>query len=211
MAAAYGLLAWRLEAPARRPARVDGGQRRGCFRGEAVDVPGRRPGRGRAELGGERHAGVVDPGRPASGGPARGHVGDGGRVGDQGGLALDDQVELLGREAHGAARITGEVPALTAAPAGLEPEAAVGPQRTDAVDMRASVRVDRGQPAGMTVRSAGARHLGYARTELGLDAGPVEQRELVQVGKVDRFHSWLDDTGGRNSSLWALPQAGGDR
>src|SRR6185437_3717874 len=167
---------------------------------EAVHVPGRRAGRGRTELRSERHARVVDPGRPASRCPARGHVGDGSRVGDQGGLALDHQVELLGREAHGAARITGKVPALAAALAGLEPEAAVGPRRADAVDMRASVRVDRGQPAGMTLRPAGARRLGYARTELGLDAGPLEQRELVQVGEVDCFHGWLDVTGPPKSS-----------
>src|SRR6185295_16001563 len=95
----------------------------------------------------------------------------------------------LGCQAHGAARITGEVPALAAALAGLEPEAAVGPQCADAVDVRASVRVDRGQPAGMTVRPAAARRLLHARAELVLDAGPVEQRELVQVGKVGSFHT----------------------
>ena len=37
---------------------------------------------------------------------------------------------------------------------------AVGPQRADAVDVRASVRVDRGQPVGMTVRPAGVWRLG---------------------------------------------------
>src|SRR5262249_57516078 len=55
----------RLEPPARRTPRFDGAHGRRRARGEAVHVPRRRPGRGRAVLGGERHARVVGPGPPA--------------------------------------------------------------------------------------------------------------------------------------------------
>jgi hypothetical protein len=84
-------------------------------------------GRRRAELGGERQARVVDPGRPAARGPARGQGGDGRRVGDRGGLALDGQVEVMGRDAQGAARIAGDVPALPGVLAGLEPRSSRRP------------------------------------------------------------------------------------
>src|SRR5205807_6144571 len=55
----------------------------------------------------------------------------------------------------------------------------------------------------MTLRPAGVRRLGHACAELVLDAGPIEQRELVQVGKIDCFHGWLDGADWWNSS----PQA----
>ena len=158
-------------ATASRP-RIDGAHCRRRARGEAVHVPRRRPGRGRAVLGGERHARVVGPGWPACCRPARRQAGDGGRVGDQGGFAFHDEIELAGRDAQRAARVTGQVLALAGVLAGLEPPAAVGPQRADAGDVRASVWVDRGQPAGVPVRAPGARGLAQARRRAGPGSGP---------------------------------------
>ena len=134
-------------------------------------MPRGRPGRGRAVLGGERHARVVGAGWPAFCRPARGQVGDGGRVGDQGRLAFHDEIELPGRDAQRAAWVTSQVPALAGALAGLEPPAAVRPERTDAGDVRASVWVDRGQPAGVTVRAPGAgAWLRPARSRASIEA-----------------------------------------
>src|SRR5437763_2560889 len=165
-----------LEGPAGRPARLDGGEGGRPPGGDAVDEPGRRTGRRGAELGRQRGAGLVDPGRPAGGGPAGGHVGDRRRIGDPLRLALDDQVELVGGQAERAAGIAGHVLPLAGGAAGLEPERTVDPQRADAGDVGAAVRVDRGQPAGVAVRSARARRLGHALFQPALDGRQVDRR-----------------------------------
>ena len=145
----FGFLTGTARMPPGRTAWTDGAQRRRRARGEAVHVPGGRPGRGRAVLGGQCQSRVVGAGRPASRCPARRHARHRGRVGDQGGLARHDEIELPGRHTERAARVTCEISALAGGFAGFEPEAALGPQRADAGDVRAAVRVDRGQPAGV--------------------------------------------------------------
>ena len=106
-------------------------------------------GEGLTKANGERIAGVVHPRRPSPGGPPLGHGRDGCPVGDEAGLALEHEVEVVGGDAQGAAGIAGEVAALPAAAAGLEPEGAVDPERADAGDVRAAVAVDRRQPTGV--------------------------------------------------------------
>ena len=121
---------------------------------DPVDEPGRRPGRRRAEVRSQGLTGVVDPAGPVGRPPLR-HGSNRRRIGDLAGRAVEDEVELVHREADGASRVMGQVLRLAGFVAGLEPEGAVDPDRSDPVDMRAPVRVDRGQPAGMTVGAAG--------------------------------------------------------
>src|SRR6476659_7512703 len=100
------------EAPAGGPARLDGQQTGRPAGSDAVHVPRRWPGGRGAEVGGERDAAVVDARGPATGRPPVGHLDDELRVGDHLGVALDDEVELLGGDAERAARVAGDVPAL---------------------------------------------------------------------------------------------------
>ena len=96
-----------------------------------------------------------------------------------------------GRDAQRAARVAREVPPLAGPLAGLEPERVVDPERADAGHVRASVRVDRRQPAGVPVRTSRLRRLGHALIEAGRDPVPVEERRSVQIGEVRRVHGSL--------------------
>ena len=62
----------------------------------------------------------------------------------------------MGRHAQGAPRVTSEIPPLPGGRSRLEPEGPVEPQCPDTGDVRASVAIDRCQPAGVPVRPARA-------------------------------------------------------
>ena len=66
--------------------------------------------------------------------------------------------------------------------------------------MRAAVRVDRGQPAGVAVRAAGARRLGNASVQLGLNGCPVQGRQAVKISEVSCVHDICDVIGVEDSS-----------
>src|SRR5580704_31339 len=177
-----------LELPTGGAARLngeDGGRRPGP---EAVDEPRRRTSRGCAELGCQRQTGFVDAGGPALLGPASGHGGNRGAVRHLAGLAVHRQVELAGGSAQRTARIAGQVLPLARPGAGLEPECTLDPERADAGDVRAPVRVDGGEPRGVAVRAAGLRGLAYSLTEPRLDAVPLDQGGFIQVGEVGGAH-----------------------
>jgi hypothetical protein len=77
-------------------------------------------------------------------------------------LALHHQVEFVCGDTQRAALAEGEVLPLARPIARLEPECAVDPQDADAGEVRASVWVDRRQPARVTVRDPGVRGLAQA-------------------------------------------------
>src|SRR5438034_1174136 len=54
--------------------------------------------------------------------------------------------------------------------------------------MRATVRIDRCQPAGVPVRTTSARSLANAGVEPRLDGGPLERRQVVEVGQIGYVH-----------------------
>lgn len=119
--------------------------RGGGGRSDAVDGPRWGPSGGGAVRGSDGPAGVVGVARPAPGVPAIRHGRHGGRVIDHTGLAFRNQVEVLQRQADGAARVTGEVPALAGLLAGHDPE------RT--VVHRAPTPVTCGRPSASIVAS----------------------------------------------------------
>src|SRR5262249_39775795 len=95
------------------------------------------------------------------------------------------EVELTGGDAQRAARVVGEVPPLARVLARLEPEGAVGPKTADTGQVRASVPVDRRQPARMSIRTARLRRLGQALCQAGRDSGPVQQgRPITGVRQI---------------------------
>ena len=184
----------------RRPA---GGQHHGDrARAQPVDPPRRRPGRGCAELGGQRDAGLVGLGRPAAGVPPSSEVRDLDRVVDGHRVDLGREIEVLGRDPERAPGVAGQVAALASGRTGRDVEAAVHPQGPDAGQVRAPVRVDGGQPAPV-VRTT--RPGERAAREAGLDLLPRHQREAVQVGQVrgihTRIHTRSDRPVARKSSL----------
>ena len=54
--------------------------------------------------------------------------------------------------------------------------------------MRATVRIDRRQPAAVTVGTTGARCLANSGVESRLDGGPLERRQVVEVSQVGYVH-----------------------
>src|SRR5208282_259331 len=100
------------KAPARRPAWVNGGRGRRSTCGDPKDRPWRGAGRGRAVVGGERHAGLVDSGGPARSTPLIGQRGNHRPIRHLRRLTPDDEVELMGGQAQRASGVSSQVPAL---------------------------------------------------------------------------------------------------
>lgn len=178
-----------LKAPSGGAERLRRPDRRGRAGTQPVDEPGRGPRRRCAVVGGECPARFIDPGGPALGGPPPGQVGDGWLVGDLVRLALHDEVEFLGSDAQRAAGVTGEVSSLASCLPGLEPERPAEPQPADARDVRAAVRVDGRQPAGMTARAARPWRLGHAARQAAFDARPLNRGSSITGVEVDYVHS----------------------
>jgi len=89
--------------------------------------------------------------------------------------------------AQRASRVARQIPPFAGQLSGLEPEGAFEPERTDTCDMRASIPVDRRQPAGVSVRASSPGGLGYPLCETVLDNGPIDDWQLIEVGKIRRF------------------------
>ena len=178
--------------PAGRTAWRNCGQRGGRSDIDAIDRPGWWSSRWSAEISREGLAAVVNPGRPSVSRPAGRHGCHDLRIGDLARTAFDNEIEVMGCDAQHAARVSSEVLALARTLAGLEPERAVSPQGANSSDVWAAVRIDRGQPARVAVRTARVRHLGDAFVQRSFDLRPVEQWQVVKISKVCCVHTELD-------------------
>ncbi len=93
--------------------------------------------------------------------------------------------------AQRAPRVARQIPPFAGELSGLEPEGAVEPERAHTCHMRASVPVDRRQPAGVPVRAASPGGLAYPLGETVLDNGPIDEWQPIEVGKIRRFHDGM--------------------
>ena len=147
----------------------------------------RTSGRG-AEVGGQSDTGVIYSGRPTLIAPPFRHQGDGRSVLDLLGDSFHNEIELVSRNAQGAAWIAGEILPLPSLLSGLEPEDVIDPECTDTRHVRTAVLIDRRQPASVPIRSASTGGLSHPLCESVGDAVPVKEWQLVEIPEVPGFH-----------------------
>jgi len=143
----------RIEPPLSCPSGLDGLNGRCSIRDQSIDHPRRRTSRRGAEVGGQSDTGVIYSCRPALGTPPLCHLDDRRRVLDLLSGSLHNEIELVGRHAQGAPRITGEISALPSLLSGLEPEGVIDPECAYARQVRTAILIDRRQPARVPIRS----------------------------------------------------------
>jgi hypothetical protein len=177
-----------IKSPARRSSRLnrEEGSCLACHQSE--NGPRWGSSRWSAVIGCQSHTGLIHSGWPSLRAPLLRHSDNHGRICDLFGHALHDEVELVSGNAQRAPRVARQIPPFTGQLSGLEPESAIEPERTDTCHMRASVPVDRRQPAGVSVGPPSPRSLGYPLGETILDNGPIDDWQLIEVGKIRRFH-----------------------
>ena len=178
----------RSQSPAGGSSRVGYQERSRTVRRDAVDRPRGRSSRWCAVLSGEGNAGRIHVRRPALRSPLLCHGCNHGRVGRLLGHPLYDEVELTGGEAQCTARVACEVSTLARPLSCFKPEGSIGPERTDARHMWASVAVDRRQPARVSIRSPRTGSLAKPSREAVFDDGPVDGWQPIEVRKICRLH-----------------------
>ena len=108
------------------------------------------------------------------------------RLGHPSCVTLDHHVRVADRDRDRTARISRDVAPLACTRAGLEPERAVHPDRTDRRHVRAAVLVDgHNQVVRVLLRVRCRRR---TRIELRHNGGPIHRREPVRVSQIDGLH-----------------------